>query len=183
MKQEAADEFLDWEFSAEVRQFLMAFLAGLCEFATSAFSPTPPKSCKPSAANSWTLILVPLPSPKNPPTSSCSNSQASISLDALDVRWERWPSWPDCPRADPIQQGGTLHDDHSTIERLSSFHCSIPEPIHLCVFSPKSVTWRRLWCPFYQRLEGRFPLKVSQITPSPMLVHLCCAQLFSLQSP
>ncbi len=38
MKQEAADEFLDWD-----------------------------------AANSWALVLIPLPSPKNPPTSSGSN--------------------------------------------------------------------------------------------------------------
>ncbi len=67
----------------------MSFLVGLCESATSAISPTPPKPFYPNAANSWTLILIPLPSSKNPPTSSCSNSQASISLDVLDVRWER----------------------------------------------------------------------------------------------
>jgi len=43
----------------------------------------------PENARVLASIPIPLPSPKNPPTSLCSNSQASISLDALDVRWER----------------------------------------------------------------------------------------------
>lgn len=39
-----------------------------------------------------------------------------------------------CPREDPIQQDGTLHDDHSTTERPSSVLYSIPEPMESCVF-------------------------------------------------
>ncbi len=44
-----------------------------CVFAVSAFLPTTLISFSPGVANSWDSILIPPPSSKNPPKSSCSN--------------------------------------------------------------------------------------------------------------
>ena len=46
-----------------------------------------------------------------------------------------------------VRRCSSRTDNHSTTERLSSSHCSIPEPLGLCVFSRKSVPWRSLCCP------------------------------------
>jgi hypothetical protein len=102
-----------------------------CACVTSGFWPTAPQAFLQSVVNSSTLILLSPSSLQNEFTNSCSNSPASISLDALYAKRERWSSLPTSPHH------GILRDDRSTTQDLCASGALCQS---LCIGSPCPIT-------------------------------------------